>query len=66
MDSLGDDAKPFCVISQERRFLSEVEFPVNKVDDRSVKILRSVIPEMNTWRTGSNETGCGGELPRIC
>jgi hypothetical protein len=58
---------PFCIISQEIRFLSEVEFPLNKVDDRSVKILGSVIPETNTRRTGSNEsyeTGCGGELPQ--
>jgi hypothetical protein len=54
-------------MAQEERLLPDVEFPLNKDDDRSVKTLGSVIPETNARCTGSNETRCGGELrPRIC
>ena len=63
----GVDAMLFCNITQNKRFLPEVEFPLNKDDDGCVKILGIVIPETNAWRTGSSEARCGGQpRPRIC
>ena len=53
-------------MAEEERLLPDVEFPINKDDDRSAKVLVS-IPEMNARCTGSNETRCGDEFrPRIC